>query len=211
MMSAAPDGPSIVGYRSAAMHCAAGGPLPSARTIADPEAVACDPLIVTAVALPAAHRRAWAALRHDLPASLVVLLIAVPLSLGIAVASGAPVMAGLIAAAVGGIVAGLLGGSRLLRGGCCAVGLAAAAPSAAAHPGTAGGCGRRYGVRHDARARSREGSPARFVGRLVEPAGGTRWQLGRRAHRRAHCGADRQCGEPVVGGGGGQAERRRDH
>jgi carbonic anhydrase len=44
---------------------------------------------------------------------LVVLLIAVPLSLGIAVASGAPVMAGLIAAAVGGIVAGLLGGSRL--------------------------------------------------------------------------------------------------
>jgi carbonic anhydrase len=60
-----------------------------------------------------AHRRAWAALRHDLPASLVVLLIAIPLSLGIAVASGAPVMAGLIAAAVGGIVVGLLGGSRL--------------------------------------------------------------------------------------------------
>lgn len=53
------------------------------------------------------------ALRHDLPASLVVLLIDIPLSLGIAVASGAPVMAGLIAAAVGGIVAGLLGGSRL--------------------------------------------------------------------------------------------------
>jgi carbonic anhydrase len=52
-------------------------------------------------------------LRHDLPASLVVLLVAVPLSLGIAVASGAPVMAGLIAAAVGGIVAGLLGGSPL--------------------------------------------------------------------------------------------------
>ncbi|MGH8918814.1 MAG: SulP family inorganic anion transporter, partial [Actinomycetes bacterium] len=52
-------------------------------------------------------------LRYDLPASLVVLLVAVPLSLGIAVASGAPVMAGLIAAAVGGIVAGLLGGSPL--------------------------------------------------------------------------------------------------
>ncbi|MGH4011103.1 MAG: SulP family inorganic anion transporter [Pseudonocardiaceae bacterium] len=65
------------------------------------------------VSLPAAHHRTWAVLRYDLPASLVVLLVAVPLSLGIAVASGAPVMAGLIAAAVGGIVAGLLGGSPL--------------------------------------------------------------------------------------------------
>ena len=53
------------------------------------------------------------ALRQDLPASLVVFLVALPLSLGIAVASGAPVMAGLIAAAVGGIVAGALGGSPL--------------------------------------------------------------------------------------------------
>ncbi|WP_156756888.1 SulP family inorganic anion transporter [Actinokineospora pegani] len=51
--------------------------------------------------------------RHDLPASLVVFLVAVPLSLGIAAASGAPVMAGLIAAVIGGIVAGSLGGSAL--------------------------------------------------------------------------------------------------
>jgi carbonic anhydrase len=43
----------------------------------------------------------------------VVFLVAVPLSLGIALASGAPVTAGLIAAAVGGIVAGVLGGSPL--------------------------------------------------------------------------------------------------
>ncbi|WP_308169981.1 SulP family inorganic anion transporter [Acrocarpospora catenulata] len=50
-------------------------------------------------------------LRHDLPASLVVFLVAVPLSLGIAVASGAPLAAGLVAAVVGGIVAGALGGS----------------------------------------------------------------------------------------------------
>jgi carbonic anhydrase len=49
----------------------------------------------------------------DLPASLVVFLVALPLSLGIAAASGAPVMAGLIAAAIGGIVAGSLGGSPL--------------------------------------------------------------------------------------------------
>jgi carbonic anhydrase len=39
--------------------------------------------------------------------------VALPLSLGIAAASGAPIMAGLIAAAIGGIVAGSLGGSPL--------------------------------------------------------------------------------------------------
>ncbi|WP_067186190.1 SulP family inorganic anion transporter [Microtetraspora niveoalba] len=52
-------------------------------------------------------------LRHDVPASLVVFLVAVPLSLGIAVASGAPIAAGLVAAVVGGIVAGALGGSAV--------------------------------------------------------------------------------------------------
>ena len=52
-------------------------------------------------------------LRRDLPASLVVFLVAVPLSLGIALASGAPIMAGLIGAIVGGIVTGLLAGSPL--------------------------------------------------------------------------------------------------
>ncbi|MCE7001256.1 bifunctional SulP family inorganic anion transporter/carbonic anhydrase [Kibdelosporangium philippinense] len=50
-------------------------------------------------------------LRYDLPASFVVFLISVPLSLGIAAASGAPLIAGLVAAVVGGIVAGSLGGS----------------------------------------------------------------------------------------------------
>ncbi|WP_052688765.1 SulP family inorganic anion transporter [Williamsia herbipolensis] len=52
-------------------------------------------------------------LRYDVPASLVVFLVALPLSLGIAIASDAPVMAGLIAAVIGGIVAGALGGSIL--------------------------------------------------------------------------------------------------
>uniref|UniRef100_UPI0024574B02 SulP family inorganic anion transporter n=1 Tax=Nocardia farcinica TaxID=37329 RepID=UPI0024574B02 len=52
-------------------------------------------------------------LRHDVPASIVVFLVALPLSLGIALASGAPVAAGLIAAVVGGIVVGCLGGSVL--------------------------------------------------------------------------------------------------
>ncbi len=52
-------------------------------------------------------------IRHDLPSSLVVFLVALPLSLGIAIASGAPVLAGLIAAIVGGIIVGSLGGSPL--------------------------------------------------------------------------------------------------
>ncbi|MCA6092239.1 transporter [Streptomyces sp. SCA3-4] len=56
-----------------------------------------------------AHR-GW---QRDLSASFVVFLIAVPLSLGIALATGAPLQAGLVAAAVGGIVAGLLGGAPL--------------------------------------------------------------------------------------------------
>ncbi|WP_406862278.1 SulP family inorganic anion transporter [Streptomyces sp. HUAS MG47] len=49
----------------------------------------------------------------DLSASVTVFLIALPLSLGIALATGAPLQAGLVAAAVGGIVAGRLGGSPL--------------------------------------------------------------------------------------------------
>ncbi|PYC86594.1 transporter [Streptomyces tateyamensis] len=49
----------------------------------------------------------------DLTASLVVFLIAVPFSLGIALATGAPLSAGLVAAAAGGIVAGLFGGTPL--------------------------------------------------------------------------------------------------
>lgn len=60
-----------------------------------------------------ASRSQWmlANLRHDVPASLVVFLVALPLSLGIAIASGAPIIAGVIAAVVGGIVAGAVGGS----------------------------------------------------------------------------------------------------
>lgn len=55
----------------------------------------------------------WKNMRYDLPASIVVFLVAIPLSLGIALASGAPIMAGLVAAVVGGIVAGAAGGSVL--------------------------------------------------------------------------------------------------
>ncbi|MFD9032614.1 SulP family inorganic anion transporter [Streptomyces sp. NPDC059567] len=49
----------------------------------------------------------------DVSASISVFLIALPLSLGIALATGAPLQAGLVAAAVGGIVAGRIGGAPL--------------------------------------------------------------------------------------------------
>ncbi|MFD7865733.1 SulP family inorganic anion transporter [Streptomyces sp. NPDC059783] len=49
----------------------------------------------------------------DLSASITVFLLAIPMSLGLAVAMDAPLEAGLISAAVGGIVAGLLGGTPL--------------------------------------------------------------------------------------------------
>ena len=52
-------------------------------------------------------------LSHDLPASMVVFFVALPLCLGIALASGAPLFAGVIAGIVGGIVVGAASGSPL--------------------------------------------------------------------------------------------------
>ena len=49
----------------------------------------------------------------DIPASVVVFLVALPLCLGIALGSGAPLFSGIIAGIVGGIVIGLLSGSAL--------------------------------------------------------------------------------------------------
>ncbi len=52
-------------------------------------------------------------LRRDLPAALAVFFVAVPLCLGIAHASGAPLLGGLIAGIVGAIVVGLISKSQL--------------------------------------------------------------------------------------------------
>src|SRR4051794_41350812 len=49
--------------------------------------------------------------RHDLFAGLVVSMISVPFSLGIAVASGAPPICGLISAIIAGLILPFLGGS----------------------------------------------------------------------------------------------------
>ena len=52
-------------------------------------------------------------IKSDLPASIVVFFVALPLCLGIALASGAPLFAGVIAGIVGGIVVGFASGSQL--------------------------------------------------------------------------------------------------
>ena len=52
-------------------------------------------------------------LKNDIPASLVVFLVALPLCLGISIASGADPISGLIAGIVGGIVVSIFSGSAL--------------------------------------------------------------------------------------------------
>ena len=52
-------------------------------------------------------------IKNDLPASIVVFFVALPLCLGIALASGAPLFSGVIAGIIGGIVVGSLSGSKI--------------------------------------------------------------------------------------------------
>lgn len=52
-------------------------------------------------------------IKNDLPASIVVFFVALPLCLGIALASGAPLFSGLIAGIIGGIVVGSISGSKI--------------------------------------------------------------------------------------------------
>lgn len=61
------------------------------------------------------YRIIW--LRHDLAAGLSVFLVALPLCLGIALASGAPLYAGLLSGIVGGLVVALISGSQLAVSG----------------------------------------------------------------------------------------------
>lgn len=52
-------------------------------------------------------------IKNDLPASVVVFFVALPLCLGIALASGAPLFSGVIAGIIGGIFVGALSGSKI--------------------------------------------------------------------------------------------------
>ncbi|WP_129141746.1 SulP family inorganic anion transporter [Modicisalibacter coralii] len=59
------------------------------------------------------HGRPVQDLKHDLPAGIAVFLVAIPLCLGIALASGAPPLSGLLAGIIGGLVISLASGSSL--------------------------------------------------------------------------------------------------
>jgi MFS superfamily sulfate permease-like transporter len=61
------------------------------------------------------YRTIW--LRHDLSAGLSVFLVALPLCLGIALASDAPLYAGIVSGIVGGILVSVLSGSQLAVSG----------------------------------------------------------------------------------------------
>ncbi len=62
--------------------------------------------------------------KYDIPAGLVVFLVALPLCMGIALASGAPIFSGIIAGIIGGLIIGPISGSELSVSGPAA-GLAA--------------------------------------------------------------------------------------
>lgn len=89
-------------------------------------------------AAPRVHRSdIFAHLGQDLPAGLVVFLVAMPLCLGIAQASGAPLLSGLIGGIVGGIVVSSISRAALSVSGPAA-GLAVTVAAGIAHLGFRG-------------------------------------------------------------------------
>ncbi len=65
------------------------------------------------LSIPHTMNNLFGSVKRDLPSSLVVSLVAIPLCLGIALASGAPPFAGLLAGMIGGLVVGAASGSQL--------------------------------------------------------------------------------------------------
>lgn len=61
------------------------------------------------------YRIIW--FKHDLPAGLYVFLVSLPLCLGIALASGAPLYAGLLSGIIGGLMVSILSGAQLAVSG----------------------------------------------------------------------------------------------
>ena len=73
-------------------------------------------------------------LKFDFVAAIVVFLVAIPLCLGIALASGAPLFSGILSGVIGGVVVGFLSGSHVSVSGPAA-GMAAVVVAAITHLG----------------------------------------------------------------------------
>ena len=80
-------------------------------------------------------KKGIASLKADIPSSIVVFLVALPLCLGVALASKAPLFSGLIAGMAGGIVIGLFSRSQLSVSGPAAGLTAIVAAAIIAMPG----------------------------------------------------------------------------
>lgn len=74
-------------------------------------------------------------LKRDVPAGIVVFLVALPLCLGVALASGAPLISGVMSGIIGGLVVGVLSKSHTSVSGPAA-GLAAVVLSSIASLGS---------------------------------------------------------------------------
>jgi len=90
----------------------------------DRNAATDTPRPATAAELAALTPGMFSQLGRDLPAGIVVFLVALPLCLGIAIASGAPAFSGLVAGMIGGLVVPLISTATLSVSGPAA-GLAA--------------------------------------------------------------------------------------
>jgi MFS superfamily sulfate permease-like transporter len=71
------------------------------------------PILLRSSIKKTAYKRMFKNIKSDLPASIVVFFVALPLCLGVALASGAPLFAGVIAGIIGGIVVGFASNSAL--------------------------------------------------------------------------------------------------
>lgn len=71
------------------------------------------PIVAPAPAGPPPRQSPLATIGQDAPAGLVVFLVALPLCLGISLASGAPLLAGVVSGIVGGVLVSVLSGSAV--------------------------------------------------------------------------------------------------
>ena len=105
------------------------------QVISSPAHTGAPIAVPSAPAAPRPKASFFGTIGQDAPAGLVVFLVALPLCLGISLASGAPLLAGVVSGIVGGVLVSLLSGSQLSVSGPAA-GLTVVVLSASASLGS---------------------------------------------------------------------------